>query len=215
VPVNTVADAEGDAVGLVGTTVSLGDPTGGEETGTTVGFTDALLGVVEGFTVGAAAVCPGDGVIDGLGRWLGVALADGLGTGAADLVPGLGVAVGAGALVSCTDETGWLGAELDEACCVSCLLTCCSVVTCGWVPLISCPTRPTAVSVTPVTRAHDNTQPMMRVSGRPAQDARDPRRRWFFGEAGTRSVCGWPGRAEVKPTSNLTGAVPLAYCVHN
>jgi hypothetical protein len=79
-------------------------------------------------------------VVDGLGRCDGVTLAEGLGMGVGDFEPDLADGVGVGGLVSCTDDTGSAGAELDEACWVSCLLTCCSVVTCGWVPLMSCPT---------------------------------------------------------------------------
>jgi hypothetical protein len=107
-PVNRVADAVGESVGLATTAVSVGELTGVEETGVVVGLAVALLGCADGFADGLAAWL-GDGVTEGLAWWprLGEALDDGLGTGVVGLGPAvLGDALGVGEVTGCADDAG-------------------------------------------------------------------------------------------------------------
>jgi hypothetical protein len=174
------AERVGDPVGLDGTPLAVGDPVGVDVDGDTlglgdlVGFADGLVecdgGAVVGVTVGFTRGGVVAGLVDGVccGRPV-VAEAldfdgDAVGLDAEELPAGVELA-GVGV---------WFSLPI----------TCCSVITWGWLPLISWPTRPTAVNVTPVTSAHDSTHPTISVRGFPASDRpRDDTpwrpRRWF------------------------------------
>jgi hypothetical protein len=190
----------GDAVGLDGTDELVGE-LGGDDDGDTVGLGD-VLGLTEG--VALCDGCPVLGCSVGLGRdGLELGVVDGLGDG----VTAPGDACLDEALTVGDAEPLGAGVNVGVGLWLSLPMTCCSVITCGWLPLISWPTRPTAVSVTPVTSAQDSTQPMIKVSGLPASDLERPdgsgrRRRWLGSD--TASVWGRTTPRGVKPVSNLT-----------
>jgi hypothetical protein len=159
-------EADVDADGLPVGVPAVDEPVEADVTGGWLGLVDLSgLGVGLGDRVGDT-----EGVTDGLaGGPVGLGLVEGLFCGAPVLGEVVGFEVLAAGAVFELDAAD--GEVTGVGLWLSLPMTCCSVITWGWLPLISWPTRPTAVRVTPVTSAHDSTQPMIRVSV-PASDLR-------------------------------------------